>query len=105
MKTATATRLIRCPLFITADKNCLEVDWQIALSRQGWANCSCLGSYLTGLWRENGITSSSSDGIDNIKRGECCIPPREYEDDTPDCQIEDWKTKLNKLVKFVRSFD
>ena len=85
------------------DNNCLEVDWQIALSRQGWANCSCLGSYLKGLWRENDIVSS--DGIDNIKRGQCCVPPRVYEDDTPDCQIVDWKATLHRLVKFVISFD
>lgn len=91
------------PLFITADKNCLEVDWQIAFSQQGWANCSCLGSYLTGLWRENDFTSV--DGIDNIKRGECCIPPRVYQEDTPECQIVNWKTKLSKLVQFVMLLD
>lgn len=76
------------------------MDWQIALSRQGWANCSCLGSYLTGLWRETNV-GSSPDGIDDIKRAKCCISPHEYEDDTPDCQIVDWKTVLSKLVQFA----
>ena len=95
------TIFICCPLFITVDKRCLEMDWQIALSRQGWVNCSCLGSYLTGLWKENYLPIE----IENVKSGQCCFPPHEYEDDTPDCQIVDWRKELRKLVKFVMSFD
>ncbi|XP_078368380.1 uncharacterized protein LOC144652235 [Oculina patagonica] len=77
------------------DNDCYAVDWRITLSQPGWSNCSCSGSYLTGFWRENDAVFSADDGIDNIKQGGCCIPPQEYEDDTPVCQTVDWKNVLS----------
>ncbi|XP_078379543.1 uncharacterized protein LOC144662575 [Oculina patagonica] len=80
--------------------SCNEVNWEKALSRPGWANCS-LGRYMNGLWRKNDAIISSPDGIDNIKKGRCCIPPHEYKDDTPVCQIVDWKTSLSRKNKWA----
>ncbi|XP_078365914.1 uncharacterized protein LOC144650130 [Oculina patagonica] len=78
------------------DNDCHEVDWQMNLSKPGWSNCSCPGSYLTGLWRESYDVFSSKDGIDNIKRGRCCFPPQEYKDDKSVCQTVNWKTSLSR---------
>ncbi|XP_078379553.1 uncharacterized protein LOC144662584 [Oculina patagonica] len=80
--------------------SCYDVNWEKALSQPGWANCS-LGRYLNGLWRENDAVISSPDRIDNIKKGRCCIPPHEYEDDTPVCQTVDWKTVLSSKNKWA----
>jgi len=83
---------------MTGNDRCSEVDWESALSRPGWANCT-LGSYISGVWRENdAVISSLPDGIDNIKMGQCCSPPHEYKDDTPACQTLDWKTSLSRSV-------
>ena len=74
------------------------MSWESALSGPGWANCS-LGRYLSGVWRENSAVISLPDGIDNIKKGQCCGPPHEYKDDTPVCQTLDWRTSLSRLVR------
>ncbi|XP_020626858.1 uncharacterized protein LOC110064194 [Orbicella faveolata] len=74
---------------------CSEMGWESALSGPGWANCS-LGRYISGVWRENDAVISLPDGIDNIKKGQCCSPPHEYKDDTPVCQTLDWKTSLSR---------
>ena len=73
------------------------MGWESALSGPGWANCS-LGRYISGVWRENDAVISLPDGIDNIKKGQCCSPPHEYKDDTPVCQTLDWKTSLSRSV-------
>ena len=73
------------------------MDWESALSRPGWANCS-LGRYLSGVWREYHAVISLPDGIDNVKKGQCCSPPHEYKDDTPVCQTLNWKTSLSRSV-------
>ncbi len=58
---------------------------------------------MNGLWIENEAVVSSPDGIDNIKKGRCCNPPHEYEDDSPVCQTVDWKTPLRRSDKQVFS--
>ncbi|XP_078379572.1 uncharacterized protein LOC144662599 isoform X1 [Oculina patagonica] len=90
-------------VYVFQDKrynSCYEVNLETALSRPGWANCS-LGRYLNGLWRKIDAVISSPGGIDNIKKGRCCIPPHEYEDDTPVCQTVDWKTSLSRKNKWA----
>ncbi|XP_078379589.1 uncharacterized protein LOC144662599 isoform X2 [Oculina patagonica] len=85
-------------VYVFQDKrynNCYDVNWKTALSRPGWANCSSR-RYVNGLWNENEAVLSSPDGIDNIKKGRCCNPPHEYEDDSPVCQTVDWKTPLRR---------
>lgn len=86
-------------LITTEDNSCRDENWNITLSRPGWANCS-LGSYLKGLWRANDaeISKSSRDGIDNIKQGRCCITPHEYQDQAAVCHTVNWKSLLSRLV-------
>ena len=72
------------------------MDWQLALIQPGWVNCPT-GRYLNGLW----LSSTSYGGIDQIKKGRCCAPPQEYQDETVVCQTVDWKPFLSRSVQGV----
>ena len=83
---------IECFLSLTAYSDCTQVDWNITLGSAGWASCP-LGKYLKGVLRAH---ISNSDGIDNIKAGQCCIPPHEFLDEDTECKTENWKKSLSR---------
>ncbi|CAH3038178.1 unnamed protein product, partial [Pocillopora meandrina] len=77
--------------------DCTQVDWNITLGIAGWVSCP-LGKYLKGVLRAH---ISNSDGIDNIKAGQCCIPPHEFLDEDTECKTENWKKLLSRNHKWA----